>query len=131
MEARTGNLGGIQRHCPSLSFLYGIRKDKAPKELNFTRYAKSNKKGFYKYTGNKRKTRENVALLLSETGSLVTQDTKKVEVLNAAFASSFTSKTGFQEYQAPEIRGKGWSKEDVPLVQQDQVREYLKQSGHT
>ena len=33
--------------------------------------------------------------------------------------------SGLQESQVPEIRGKGLSKEDVALVEEDQVREYL------
>ena len=63
--------------------------------------------------------------LLSETGGLVTQDMEEAEVLNASFASAFTSKTSLQELQVPVTRAKGWSKEDGPLVEADQVREYL------
>ncbi|GAB0209103.1 mitochondrial enolase superfamily member 1 [Grus japonensis] len=43
------------------------------------RDVKDNKKGFYKYIGDKRKTRENVGLLLNEMGNLVTQDMEKAE----------------------------------------------------
>ncbi|KAK4810525.1 hypothetical protein QYF61_004488 [Mycteria americana] len=100
-----------------------IRKAKAQMELNFARDVKGNKKGFYEYIGDKRKTRENVVPLLNEMGHLVLQDMEKAEVQNAFFASVFTSKTGLQESQAPETRGKGWNKADVPLVEQDQVRE--------
>lgn len=50
---------------------------------------------------------------------------EKVEIPNAAFASVLTSETGLQESQVPETRGKGWSKEYVLLVEEDQVREYL------
>ena len=46
----------------------------------------------------------------------------KAEVSKAFFASVFTSKIDVQESQAPEMRG---SKEDLPLVEEDQVREYL------
>ena len=84
-------------------------------ELNLARDVKDNKKGFCKYIGDKRKTRENVGPLLNEAGDLVTQDMEKAEVLNAFFASVFTSKTGLQESLAPETRGKGCSKEDVFL----------------
>ncbi|KAK4807194.1 hypothetical protein QYF61_024314 [Mycteria americana] len=71
-------------------------------ELNLARDVKGNKKGFYKYIGDKRKARENVGLLLNEAGGVVTQDIKKAEVLNASFASVFTSKIDLQESQAPE-----------------------------
>lgn len=57
---------------------------------------------FYNYISNKRKTTENVDLLLMETGDLVTQDNAKAEVLNTFFASVSTSKTGLQEFQDPE-----------------------------
>lgn len=48
-------------------------------------------------------------------GDLVTQHMKKAEVVNVAG----------EECQVPETRAKGWSKEDVPLLEEDQVRDYL------
>lgn len=51
-----------------------------------------NKKGFYKYIGNKKKTRETVGLLWKEMGDLVTQDMEKAEVTQF-FASVFTNKS--------------------------------------
>jgi len=62
-----------------------------------------------------------VGPLLNKTGYLVTQ----VEIPNVTFASVFTNKTSLQELQVPQARGKGWNTEDVPLVEEDQVREYL------
>ena len=94
-------------------------------ELNLARDVKDNKKGFYKYIGNKRKTRENVGPLLNKTRDLVTQDIEQAEVLTAFFVSVFTSKTGLQGSQVPETKGKDWSQKDVPLVEEDQIREYL------
>ena len=47
---------------------------------------------------------------------------EEAEILNAFFASVFT---GLQESRVPETQGKVWSKEGVPLVEEDQVREYL------
>ena len=38
----------------------GIRKAKVLTELNLVRDAKNNKKGFYRYIGQKRKTKESV-----------------------------------------------------------------------
>ncbi|KGL86842.1 hypothetical protein N301_02901, partial [Charadrius vociferus] len=66
------------------------RKAKAALELNLARDVKANRKGFFKYIGDKRKTRENVGPLLNETGAVVTDDAEKAELLNAFFASVFT-----------------------------------------
>jgi len=71
-----------------------------------------------------KKTREIVCPLLKETGYLVTQDMEKAELMNAFFASVFTSMTGLQESQGPETNGKIWSKAVIPLVEEHQVREY-------
>ncbi|KAK4831130.1 hypothetical protein QYF61_015433 [Mycteria americana] len=88
--------------------------------LTLSRDVKGNKKDSFKYMSDKRKTRENVGPLLNEMGDLVTQDMEKAEELNAAFALVLTSQTGLQESRIPETRGKGWSKEYVPLVEEDQ-----------
>lgn len=68
-----GNLGRIQRYC--LSLFDTVIKDKAQMELSLARHVKDNKKGFCKYIDEK-KTRENMQLLLNETGDLVTRDTR-------------------------------------------------------
>ncbi|XP_068520926.1 uncharacterized protein [Anas acuta] len=68
----------------------GIRKAKALTELNLARDAKNNKKGFYKYIGQKRKTKESVPPLKNVDGGLVTTDMEKAEVRNNFFASVFT-----------------------------------------
>ncbi|KAK4827590.1 LOW QUALITY PROTEIN: hypothetical protein QYF61_019492 [Mycteria americana] len=94
-------------------------------ELNLARDVRENKKGFCKYIGDKGKTRENVGPLHDEMGDLVTQDVEKSEVLKTFFASVFTSKINLKESQVPETRGKGWSNEDVPSVEEDQVRKHL------
>jgi len=65
-----------------------------------------------------------VGLLLSGVGAPETQDMEKSEVQNAFFASVLTSKARLQATQAQEPMGKGW-KEDVPLVEEDQVREHF------
>lgn len=86
---------------------------------------KGNKKGLYKYINNRRKTRENVSLPLNGEGDLMTNDTEKTKILNAAFISVFTGKTSIQESQAPETRGKVWSEEVLSSVKKDQVKEHL------
>ncbi|KFW60998.1 hypothetical protein AS28_04482, partial [Pygoscelis adeliae] len=67
-----------------------VKKAKALIELALARDIKGNKKSFYRYVGDKRKTRENVGPLWNEMGDLVTWDTEKAEVLNDFFASVFT-----------------------------------------
>ena len=49
-----------------------VRKVKDLIELNLSRDVKGNKKSFYRYVSDKRKTRENVGPLWKETGDLVT-----------------------------------------------------------
>ncbi|PKU43539.1 glycerol kinase [Limosa lapponica baueri] len=90
------------------------RKAKASLELNVARDIKVN-----------RKTRENVGPLLNETGAMVTEDAEKAELLNAFFASVFTAQASPQESQTLEVTEKVWTKEDFPLVEEDQVREQL------
>jgi len=77
-------------------------------EFSLVRDVKDNKKG------NKRRNKENVGPLLSETGDLVTQDTEKAEVLNVSFVSVFTSKTSFQESQIPATGGKSRASKVYP-----------------
>ncbi|GAB0182914.1 mitochondrial enolase superfamily member 1 [Grus japonensis] len=104
------------------------KKAKAHLELSLARDAKDKKKGFFKYStllSSKKTTRENVGPLLKEVGALVTEDTEKAELLNAFFASVFTAKVSPQESQTLEVGEKVWRKEDLPLVEEDWVREHL------
>lgn len=50
-------------------------------------------KSFFRYVNSKRKTRENVGLLLNEVGPLVMEGTETAELLHTFFASVFTAKT--------------------------------------
>jgi len=101
-----------------------MRKAKVHLELNLTRDVED-KKDFFKYISSKWKTRENVGPLLKQVGAQVTEDAEKVEFLNAFFASVFTVKAGPQASQSLEPREKAWKKEDLPLVEEDQVRDHL------
>ena len=58
-------------------------------------------------------------------GDLITCDKKNAEVLNAGFASVFTSRTSLQQFQVPETRREGWRKEGAPFMEKDLVREYF------
>ena len=87
-----------------------MRKSKDHLELNLAMDVKGIKKGFPKYINRKWKTRENVGALLNEVGALVTEDTERVEFLNAFFASVFTAKAGPQASHFLEERKEAWRK---------------------
>jgi len=101
------------------------RKAKAHLELNLARAVKDNKKSFFKYISSKQLTSEHVGPLLNGMGGLVMEDTEKMELLNALFASVFTGKAGPQESQSLEVREKACRKEDLPLVEEDRVGDHL------
>ncbi|GAB0199162.1 mitochondrial enolase superfamily member 1 [Grus japonensis] len=96
------------------------RKAEALIELNLAKDVKGNKKSFYRYISDKRKTRENVGPLQKEMGDLVTQDMEEAEVLNNVFASAFT-KCSSHTTQVAEGKGRAWDIEELPTVGEDQV----------
>ncbi|GAB0203482.1 hypothetical protein GRJ2_002813800 [Grus japonensis] len=91
-----------------------VRKAKALIEISLARDVKDNKKSFYRYVSDKRRTRENVGPLWNETGDLVTQDMEKAEVLNDFFASVFTGKCSSHTAQVAE--GRDWENAEPPTV---------------
>ena len=101
------------------------RKAKAHLELNLARAVKDNKKSFFKYISSKQLTSEHVGPLLNGMGGLVMEDTEKMELLNALFASVFTGKAGPQESQALEAREEAYRKDDLPLLEENCVRDRL------
>ncbi|GAB0180188.1 mitochondrial enolase superfamily member 1 [Grus japonensis] len=103
-----------------------VRKVKTLIELNLLKDVKGNKKSFYRYISDKKKTRENVGPLWKEMGDLVTQDIEKAEVLNDVFASVFTSKSSSHTAQVTEGKGRDWENEKPPTVGEDQVRDHLR-----
>ncbi|PKU28011.1 hypothetical protein llap_14872 [Limosa lapponica baueri] len=84
VEARTANLGGIQRNY--LSRQGSVWKAKSQTELNLAKDIKDIKKNFYKYVRDKGKSREDVGPLWKEMGNLVIQDMEKAKVLNDFFS---------------------------------------------
>lgn len=96
----------------------GILSEHAEVQLRKSKTAWN--KDFCKYVRGERKSRENFGSLLNEAGDLVTQDIEKAEVLNSFFAPVFTSKSGLQESQAPEIGEQARTRKT--LVEQDQGR---------
>ncbi|GAB0210021.1 mitochondrial enolase superfamily member 1 [Grus japonensis] len=101
-----------------------VRKAKALTEISLARDVKDNKKSFYRYVSDKRRTRENVGPLWNEMSELVTQDMEKAEVLNDFFASVFTGKSLSHTAQVTE--GRDWENAEPPTVGEDQIQEYLR-----
>ncbi|GAB0185845.1 mitochondrial enolase superfamily member 1 [Grus japonensis] len=101
-----------------------VRKAKTLIEISLARDVKDNKKTFYRYVSDKRRTRENVGPLRNEMGELVTQDTEKAEVPNDFFASVFTGKC--LSHTARVTEGRDWENAEPPTVGEDQVRESLR-----
>lgn len=64
---------------------------KSQLELNLATPVKDNRKCFYKYIENRRKTKENHHPLLGLAGN-ITNDEEEAEILNDLFASLFNSK---------------------------------------
>jgi len=93
--------------------------------LKLARDVKDNKKGFFKCISSKRKTRDNVGLLLNKVGILVTEDAEKAELLNAFFASVSSAKASPQESQVLEVREEACRKDDPPFIEEDCVRDRL------
>lgn len=62
---------------------------------------------------------------MCQDDNLVTRDMEKTEEANGFFASVSTVNTDLQQFQGLETRAKVWSKEDLPSVEDDQVREHL------
>ncbi|CAM4646594.1 unnamed protein product [Lepidochelys kempii] len=99
-----------------------IRRAKSHLELQLARDVKSNKKGFFRYVGNKKKAKESVGPLLNEGGNLVTEDVEKANVLNAFFASVFTNKVSSQ---TAALGNTAWGVGGQLSVEKEVVRDYL------
>ncbi|GAB0179685.1 mitochondrial enolase superfamily member 1 [Grus japonensis] len=117
--------GSLQR-LEARAGKHQIRKAKALIELNLARDVKGNKKSFYRYVSDKRKTAENVSSLRKKRGDLVTQDMEKAEALNDFFASVFTGECLSHTAQVTEGKGRDWENEELPTVGEDQVQDHLR-----
>lgn len=96
----------------------GGRKANFHRELNLLKDVKGDKKGFYRYTSSKSKSRETMGPLLDGAGNRVIKDMEKMEVPQAFFALIFTRKTSLQESQVHETSGKVWNKAELLLMEE-------------
>ncbi|GAB0180073.1 mitochondrial enolase superfamily member 1 [Grus japonensis] len=103
-----------------------VRKAKTLIELNLAADVKGNKKIFYRYVSDQRKTEENVGPFRNDMEDLVTRDVEKAKVLNDFFASFFTGKCSSHTAQVSEGKEGDWDNEDPPTVGEDQVRDHLR-----
>lgn len=94
----------------------GLRKSKVHLELNLLRYVRGIKKGFYRYLGSKRKTRENVGWLLYSPGNLVIKNVEKAKVASAFFSYIFSDKSDLQVIQVLHIWEKIWKEVWLSLI---------------
>jgi len=76
-------------------------------ELNMVKNVKNNKKGFFKYIGQKRQAKEGVPPLIDEKGGLASRDMEKAKVLSEFFAFVFIDSQVSNASHGPEILGGG------------------------
>ena len=103
-----------------------IRKAKAQMELNLARDVKDNKKGFYRYIGRRRQTKEDVPPLMKGNGELASSDIEKAEVLSECFTSVFMGGQASRVCQDHEPVGEGVGSGVCPTVTVEQVQILLK-----
>ena len=99
----------------------GIRKAKAQMELIFSSDARNNRKGFYRYTAQKRKAKESVPVVTDEKGELIMTDMEKAEGLNNIVASVFPASQASQVFHFPEPMDGGWGCKVPPTLSEEQV----------
>ena len=78
-------------------------------------------KGFYRYIGRRRQTKESVPPLVKGNGELASSDTDKAEVLNECLASVFTGGQASRVCQDHEPLGEGVGSGFCPAVTAEQV----------
>ncbi|GAB0179481.1 mitochondrial enolase superfamily member 1 [Grus japonensis] len=83
-------------------------------ELKLASTVGDNKKGFFKYVNNKRRTRDNIGSLLDENGHLTNRDIDKAETFNAFFASVFNTDDRLWDPRCPELEDRDCGNDKLP-----------------
>ncbi|GAB0204012.1 mitochondrial enolase superfamily member 1 [Grus japonensis] len=91
-----------------------IHAAKAQLELKLASTVGDNKKGFFKYVNNKRRTRDNIGSLLDENGHLTNRDIDKAEMFNAFFTSVFNTDDGLWDPRCPELEDRDCGNNKLP-----------------
>ncbi|GAB0209165.1 mitochondrial enolase superfamily member 1 [Grus japonensis] len=104
------------------------RKAKARLELKLASVVSDNKKGFFKYVNSKRRSKENIGLILVEDGHLTNRDEEKAETFNDFFfASVFNNTDRHQAARSSESEDHDSGSSDFPFVDTEIVRDQLYQ----
>jgi len=88
--------------------------------LNLVRDWK-NKKGLFRYIGQKRQTKESVPPLKNEKGELTSSDMEKAEALNEFFASVLMIIWAFQAFCVPELLSRDQGSKIPTTIRMEQV----------
>lgn len=70
--------------------------------------------------------KEKLGSVLNGVGELVTPNMEKAGVLSGFFTLVLTGKNTLQESHVPKTSQKAWSKEDLPSLKVNQVKERFK-----
>ncbi|GAB0184195.1 mitochondrial enolase superfamily member 1 [Grus japonensis] len=102
-------------HPARIFFKEKICVAKAQLELKLASTVGNNKKGFFKYVNNKRRTRENIgSLLVNENGHLTNRDIDKAETFNAFFASVFNTDDRLWDPRCPKLEDHDCGNDKLP-----------------
>lgn len=77
-----------------------------------------NRKCFYEYRNSKRKTGENVGLLLNGAGDLVTKEKEKAKVLNAALSHPSILSPVNSAFRDARLLSEGWEQGRLTLARE-------------
>lgn len=116
--------------CSARSSIIEFSAESLANHLQISKKVKGNRKGFYKFIGNKTKAMESMGSLLNEVRVLVTYDREKAKVPNAFFACLY------QQDRSSGILG---PRDQVERLEQGRYvlgrrgsgKGRLKQTGHT